>query len=240
MMDASNPTATEIREWAYLNNDWPDGDWDLFLSWTGYIELFLEFSIDHQCLNQRFFLHMLYFCAGKAYTAPERSDGRDLLREYLGLGETVKHGDIRQWRRLVEALQKGEMQYTYDDWEGGRLSGYEFKDRAQTIMTKILSDQKVTYLDPVHFIVHGAYSMPIATQILEQLEQYEDCEITDQAWKTSGYGNLVEVGIPVKIGNIVFEIMCSYEDIFLKRISGNKDTFYALCEEIGQMDFDAN
>ena len=80
--------------------------------------------------------------------------------------------------------------------------------------------------------------MGIATQIMKRLEADEDCVIKASGWKSPGYGSLVEVGIPIRLGNIELEIMCSYENIFLKRISGNKDKFYNLCESIRGMDFD--
>jgi hypothetical protein len=33
-------------------------------------------------------------------------------------------------------------------------------------------------------------------------------------------------------------IMCSYEDIFVKRISGNKTKYYELCEQLRQRALD--
>ncbi|MGC3968482.1 MAG: hypothetical protein QM775_14225 [Pirellulales bacterium] len=91
--------------------------------------------------------------------------------------------------------------------------------------------------NPVIYSVPEAYSMPIAVQLLKHLLRQEDCKIEDASWKSSDYGNLVEVGIPVRLGTIEFRVMSSYGDIFLYRRSGNKTKFYELCETIGQMEF---
>ena len=103
-------------------------------------------------------------------------------------------------------------------------------------MPKLFAHQAVLYTDPVRFTTPGRYSMPVAVEILQQLEQHEDCEIRNTGWKSSGYGDLVEVGIAVRLGTLEFEIMCSYEDIFLRRLSGNKAKFYEFCESVREMD----
>jgi hypothetical protein len=93
------------------------------------------------------------------------------------------------------------------------------------------------YGDPVIFSVPHGYSMPAAAQLLEHLERQENCEIRDASWKRPGYGNLVEVGIPVRLGTIEFAVMSSYEDILIYRRSGNKAKFYDFCESVRQMEF---
>jgi hypothetical protein len=103
-------------------------------------------------------------------------------------------------------------------------------------VTKLFATQAVTYSDPVRFTTPGRYSMPVAVEILQQLEIREDCEILNAGWKSSGYGALVERGIPVRLGTIQFEIMCSYGDIFFRRLSGNKAKFYEFCESVREMD----
>jgi hypothetical protein len=103
-------------------------------------------------------------------------------------------------------------------------------------MAKLFADQAMLYSDPVRFTTPGRYSMPVAVEILQQLELREDCEIRNTGWKSAGYGDLVEVGIPVRLGTVEFEIMCSYEDIFFRRLSGNKAKFYEFCEGVRDMD----
>jgi hypothetical protein len=104
-------------------------------------------------------------------------------------------------------------------------------------MAKIFAKQEVGYADPVIFTTPGRYSMDAAIEILKRLENDEDYKTENSSMKSLIDGDLVEVGIPVRLGNIEFTIMCSYEDIFIKRISGNKMKFYEFCESIRAMDF---
>lgn len=57
-MEVTNPTVEEIRLWAYSEDEWPHDEWDLFLSWTREVDLFIELATDHSCPKQFFF----YIC----------------------------------------------------------------------------------------------------------------------------------------------------------------------------------
>jgi hypothetical protein len=104
-------------------------------------------------------------------------------------------------------------------------------------MAKLLALSPQSYGDPVIYSVPEGYSMPVAAQVLEHLERKADCEIGDPSWKRPGYGNLVEVGIPVRLGTIEFLIMSSHGDILIYRKSGNKAKFYEFCDSVRQMEF---
>lgn len=82
------------------------------------------------------------------------------------------------------------------------------------------------------------YSMETAVAILHWLDQREGCVITNDGWQTAGYGDLVEVGIRVLLGDILFNVMCSYEEIFINRVGGKKMKFIALCEEIQSLEIE--
>ena len=90
-------------------------------------------------------------------------------------------------------------------------------------MTKIFLNQGDDYSDPIRFTTPGKYSMNIAVELLRNLEENGEFTIEDNTWKTKDYGNLVEIGIKVNFENVVFKIMCSYEDIFIYRDTGNKN-----------------
>ncbi len=105
-------------------------------------------------------------------------------------------------------------------------------------MANIFIDQSVDYRDPVIFETAGRYSTGAAVAILRSLEGRPDCRIENRGWETSGYGDLIEVGIPVRIGNVEFTVMCSYEHIFIERVAGNKMKFWQICETIREMDID--
>jgi hypothetical protein len=89
----------------------------------------------------------------------------------------------------------------------------------------------------VIFSVPHGYSMPASAQLLEHLERQENCEVRDVRWKRPGFGNLAEVGIPVRLETIEFVVMSSYSDILIYRRSGNKARFYDFCESVRQMEF---
>jgi len=85
----------------------------------------------------------------------------------------------------------------------------------------------------------GEYSMETAVAILHWLARRDGCVIANEGWKSAGYGDLVEVGVRVQLDNIVFRVMCSYDDMFVDRVAGSKGKFIALCEEIQGLEFEA-
>lgn len=122
----TNPTVAEIRKWGYSNAPWPVEEWDLFLSWTGEIDLFIELATDHSCAHRVFFLHMLYYIIGATYTSPRQDDPVARASWYAEKGRPIKHGDIKRWVSNVDSLVKGGLKYRYEDWRGGLLARYEF------------------------------------------------------------------------------------------------------------------
>ncbi len=89
--------------------------------------------------------------------------------------------------------------------------------------------------DPVMFTAPYAYSMEAAVTILENLETNYGCVVDAKNWRTPSYGSLVEIGVIVRMENIVFRVMCSYEHIFVYRVSGNRQKFHNICEAISKM-----
>lgn len=95
--------------------------------------------------------------------------------------------------------------------------------------------KSVEYDHPVRFSTPGKYSMETVLELLGELEDNYDCEISIENWKSKGNGFIVEKEVPVFFENMEFTIMCSYEDFFLKRVSGNKSKFFELCETIKEL-----
>ena len=96
-------------------------------------------------------------------------------------------------------------------------------------MERKFVETDVEYTNPVRLTVtSGGYSMETAAGLLQWLES-NGARIMNEGWKSSGYGDLVEKGIPVEFETVVFKISCSYEHIYFERISGNKTKFWALC-----------
>jgi hypothetical protein len=88
------------------------------------------------------------------------------------------------------------------------------------------------YDDPLIFSTPGKYSIDSAIYLLMVLESEFDCEVGVEDWKNIGTGFIVEKGVKVSYQNINFEIICSYEDIIIKRISGNKDIYFEIGNDI--------
>lgn len=80
----------------------------------------------------------------------------------------------------------------------------------------------------------GRYSMDTAVEILSWLEEDDSCRIPDSGWKSDSHGNLVEKGIRVALGSVEFSVMCSYSEIFIRRISGSTRKFMEFCEVVQQ------
>jgi hypothetical protein len=125
-MTYTNPSVEEINEWAYSGAKWPVEEWDLFLSWTCEVELFIALATDHKCPHQSFFLHMLYYIVGTTYGEPRQEDPLSRIASYAEKGRAMKHGEIKKWVAQVDELLKGNKKYGYADWRGGKLAGYEF------------------------------------------------------------------------------------------------------------------
>jgi len=124
-MNYTNPSIQEIKEWAYSENEWPHDEWDLFLSWTNNIDLFIELATDHKCPKRLFFLHMLYYTIGATYGEPNKSDKLDSIAFYVSKGQGINHGEIRKWVKNVKELLTGKQKYDYRNWRGGVLAGYD-------------------------------------------------------------------------------------------------------------------
>ena len=107
-------------------------------------------------------------------------------------------------------------------------------------MAQIFLSRNLTFEDPMIFSTPGKFSMETAVELLSQLEQEECFEIENDHLENTGHGDLVETGIVVFFENISFRIMCSYEDILVYRLSGNKKKFYEVCNKIREMDFSGN
>lgn len=114
-----SPTINEIRQWAYSENEWPDEEWDLLLSWTKEIELFIELATDCTCPKQSFFLHMLYYLVGITFTEPDSPDKFERIKRYSDKGIGIRHGDIKAWRCNIDDLLLNKAKYDYNNWRGG-------------------------------------------------------------------------------------------------------------------------
>ena len=125
-MNITNPSVEEIRKWAHSGNDWPHEEWDLFLSWTCEVNLFIELATDDKCKKMEFFRHMLYYVIGTTYSEPNKTDKLERIASYYEKGRGVQHSDIKKWVNEIDLLLSNKKKYTYENWRGGMLANYKF------------------------------------------------------------------------------------------------------------------
>lgn len=119
-MDPWNPTAEEVREWAFdAGAPEPCQDWDLSLSWVGYESTYLSLAADHHCPKRTFFVHMLYFMVGDAVRNDFASTPRPIVEGFVARAGNSKHPDIVRWHDRSAALLADPKSFDYDLWCGG-------------------------------------------------------------------------------------------------------------------------
>ena len=78
--------------------------------------------------------------------------------------------------------------------------------------------------------------MKHAVEILRSFEMDERFQIESDDWKKQGFGRMVEGWLNINFENITFSIMCSYENIIFRRVTGNKNKFLQVCEFVKNID----
>jgi hypothetical protein len=126
MRDPYNPTADELKSWAYLPDaEEPEQDWDLIaLRDSPYRHLIMEFAADRLCPNRRYFLHVLYLTAGDLYRATIRPEG-ERRRELLLFAEQLRSTGSFWLQRLAEridGLLSGGENFEYELWCAGKYA----------------------------------------------------------------------------------------------------------------------
>ena len=106
-MSNTNPSVEEITSWAYSRAAWPVEEWDLFLSWTCEVELYITLATDHKCPHRIFFLHMLYYIVGTIFGQPRSQEPMSRIATFVEKARGVNHGDIKRWVKEVDSLLKG-------------------------------------------------------------------------------------------------------------------------------------
>ena len=118
--DPWNPSATEVREWAYtVAAKEPCQDWQLALSWARHEKTYLELVADDDCPNRGYFLDVLYIIVGDAVRSGFRSVEEPILRGFLERASEYDHKDIAAWRTRTIELLKYPDTFSYGLWCGG-------------------------------------------------------------------------------------------------------------------------
>jgi hypothetical protein len=100
-MNYLDPTAAEIRQWAFGPDSLYEEDLDILLTGKGFEDLFLELVEDADFPKADFFLHCLYLWVYDTVRVHGRTDE---LERLLGRGEASAEPVLRQWARRSRAL----------------------------------------------------------------------------------------------------------------------------------------
>ena len=112
----SNPTISEIEEWAYSEEGEPHQEWELFLIWKGEFSDYLKFASDVTCPKESFFLNLLYYWVWRniKHKAIENE-----LENYESVFEEAKKVNtpyVKLWLERSINLIKDNNFYTEEDW----------------------------------------------------------------------------------------------------------------------------
>ena len=105
-MNFEEPERDEIITWAYSQDNWPNVDWPLFLSWKEDLKTWIKLATDHNCSKKCFFKYLLYYQVGKAYSGSFGKETTFIIQGYLEQSKGIKHGDIKLWQNHVKELLK--------------------------------------------------------------------------------------------------------------------------------------
>jgi hypothetical protein len=107
MHDPWNPSADEIRTWAYdAAAQEPCEDFGLALKWTRHEKALLECASDDDCPKQDFFLGVLYLIVGDALRSNYSSTNRPILEGFINRGDEYRHPAIQIWQQRSRDLIK--------------------------------------------------------------------------------------------------------------------------------------
>ena len=123
MKDPWNPSASEIRDWAFdAGAIEPTQDFDLAIAWTQDERLYLDLASNDDCPKRRFFLAVLYLMVGDAVRSDFASQPRPIVDGMIANGDNFVHPDIQKWQQRSRRLLANPSTFNYDDWCGRRLA----------------------------------------------------------------------------------------------------------------------
>ena len=123
MNDPWNPSAEEVRDWAYNAEALePCEDFDLALEWSRHERVLLECAADIHCPKKEYFLGVLYLIVGDAVRTEYRSLPRPILEGFIGRGNEYPHPTIQKWQHRTRELMKNPDSFSYDLWCAGGLA----------------------------------------------------------------------------------------------------------------------
>lgn len=120
MRDPNNPTAEEIREWAWSGAPEPVEDWDLIVAYQPNEPMYLELAADDGCPARGFFLRLLYLLVRDAVRTDFRSRSRAEILDLLEHSRPFEHPDLDYWRERTRELLRKPDTFAHRVWRAAR------------------------------------------------------------------------------------------------------------------------
>ena len=114
--DPWNPTADEIKAWAFSEDLWPEQDWDLAVNDGRNDFLLIQLACDESCPKRDFFLHSIYFMVGDSVYSNAPVERIEELRELISKVPHEASSEIDKWRREAMDLLRDPSKFEYDYW----------------------------------------------------------------------------------------------------------------------------
>jgi hypothetical protein len=114
--DPWNPTADEVRAWAYDANATHEQDWELAVIRSGYDELLIELAADLSCPKAGFFLACLYLLVGDSVRSKGGSQSGLDLPALFERAESTADPELRLWVVRSRDLIRSPEKFDYDRW----------------------------------------------------------------------------------------------------------------------------
>ncbi len=114
--DPWNPKESEIREWAFSDEPWPEQDWEIAVNDGENDSLLIELACVNECPKRKFFVHAIYFMAGDAVYSNASKERITLLINLITSVETGGDEIIKKWKTEALELLTGKRKFEYDYW----------------------------------------------------------------------------------------------------------------------------
>jgi hypothetical protein len=124
--NAVDPTATELRAWAYQ----PDSvalttmpsHWDLLVAGDRLVRTVFDLAMDRNCPARRFALHCLYIYAADGVRTNFAAHPKRKLRKLVERAEAEGDERMQTWAHNVRVLlARPEEMFDFHDWHEGGL-----------------------------------------------------------------------------------------------------------------------
>ncbi|MBQ4898762.1 hypothetical protein KB559_07925 [Paenibacillus sp. Marseille-P2973] len=113
---AWNPTAEEIRIWAYSDALIPEQDWELAVNSFENIPMICSFVDDEECKHISFFLSCLYVFTGDFVRSRKNEEYNDLIELLNSIEVIAKSEELKDWIKRSKDLILNPDKYDYRFW----------------------------------------------------------------------------------------------------------------------------